>query len=372
MNPPLVCLDCSPLLVRSAGVKTYLYHWLKSLQALDSEAVCTFLAPSNLSDLRHGGGLRQHPFRLAALQAINRLPGFICNATVPACDLFHTSNLLRTMPRRRLSTTIHDMTTWLMPEHHTGAIVAAEKRLAESVFRSAAGIIAVSDNTRRDAIRILGIEPDRVRVIYPGISPAYSSVTPEAAKQAREAFGITRPFFLSVGTIEPRKNIDSLLSAWEKLPQAFRKEHELVVVGMPGWKASVTMQRLMRASEENSGIRYLGYVAENRMPGLTAAALALVYPSLYEGFGFPVAQAMAAGCPVITSNVSSLPEITNGAAVLVEPRDVAGLAEAIVRVAGSADLRERMRSEGLQNSRRFTWENTAVQSMQFFGEIARG
>jgi len=370
MNSPVVCIECSPLLVRSAGVKTYLYHWLNAMRTISPGTLRTFLAPSGEETLQHEGGLRHHPGRLAVLQALNRLPAFFCDAVVPHCDLFHVSNLLRTLPRRRLSATVHDLTAWIVPECHVDAIVSADRKLAQNVFRQAAGIIAVSENTKADAVRLLGLNPAKIQVIYPGVPESYFGVSTEAAEHARMHYGLNRPFFLSVGTIEPRKNIDTLLAAWTALPAGFRMEHELVIAGMPGWRSSETMRRIEQSAREHRGVRYLGYVPERDMPGLTSAAVALVYPSLYEGFGLPVAQAMAAGCPVITSNISSLPEITAGAALLIDPRDEAQLSAAIIRLAGSEALREQLRTDGIANSRLFTWERAASESLRFFSRIA--
>jgi alpha-1,3-rhamnosyl/mannosyltransferase len=367
---PLVCIDCSPLLVRSAGVKTYLYHWLSALRSLEPAAIGTFLAPSRLTGLQHDKGHWHHPARIALLQSLNRLPSAFCGAVVPPGEFFHISSLLRKPPRRRLTATLYDLTPWIVPEFHTGAVVAAEKAAAAGVLQRADGIIAISENSKYDAIRILGIDPEKIRVIYPGVSKPYFSVTPAAIQEVREHYNLRLPFFLFVGTVEPRKNIDRLLTAWQNLPVAFRAEHRLVIAGMPGWQSSETMRRLLQLAREESGVLYLNYISERDMPALTAAAHAMVYPSLYEGFGLPVAQAMAAGCPVITSNVSSLPEITAGAALLIEPRDVTQLSDAIRRMAESPTLCERLRAEGISRAARFTWENSAAESLRFFKELA--
>jgi alpha-1,3-rhamnosyl/mannosyltransferase len=182
-----------------------------------------------------------------------------------------------------------------------------------------------------------------------------------------EASRLRGRYFLFVGTIEPRKNVDMLLTAWGSLPASFRAEYDLVIAGMPGWHSETTMNRIREAG---GGVRYLGYTSEALLPGLTAGATALVYPSLYEGFGIPVAQAMAAGSPVITSNVSSLPEITNGAAILVDPLSVSELTSAIRRVGESEDLRATLREAGRKQAARFTWDAAASASLQYFSEIA--
>jgi glycosyltransferase involved in cell wall biosynthesis len=142
------------------------------------------------------------------------------------------------------------------------------------------------------------------------------------------------------------------------------------VAGPPGWSSDATTQRLEQANTDNQGIRYLGYVPEPDLPSLTAGATAFVYPSLYEGFGIPVAQAMAAGSPVITSNLSSLPEITAGSAVLIDPRSVAELTAAIQRVGESPDLRARLKTQGIERAKQFTWEKAAAESLRYFSELA--
>ena len=371
MKTPTVCIDCSPLLLRSAGVKTYLYHWVRALRAQSPESIRTFLAPADRGRLDHDGGPRLHPAKIAALVALSRLPSFVSDIAVPHCDVFHVSSLLRGLPARpRLSTTLHDLTAWILPECHMPENVAAEKEFAERVLRRAAGIIADSESTRRDAIRILRIAPEKIRVVHLGVPPEYFSVPEEAVDRVRAAYKLTRPYFLFVGTIEPRKNVDTLLAAWDGMSMSFRRENDLVIAGMAGWRAEATMRRLLQAEGDESGIRYLNYVPEADLPGLTAGARAFVYPSLYEGFGIPVAQAMAAGCPVITSNVSSLPEVAGDAALLIDPRSVSELRSAISAIDESADFRIRLAAASRLRSQCFRWETAAAESLRYFADLA--
>src|SRR5579862_6429862 len=123
VTSPTVCIDCSPLLVRSAGVKTYYYHWLEALQALDPDHIRTFLAPAALDELQHEGGVLMHPRQILALLSLNRLPGFLTGMLAPRCDIFHISNLLHQFPAKsRLSATLHDLTPWILPDCHTPAM----------------------------------------------------------------------------------------------------------------------------------------------------------------------------------------------------------------------------------------------------------
>jgi alpha-1,3-rhamnosyl/mannosyltransferase len=171
---------------------------------------------------------------------------------------------------------------------------------------------------------------------------------------------------LYVGTIEPRKNVDALLDAYAGLKPSVRAEFDLVIAGATGWAAQSTLDRLAAPAE---GVRYLGYVSEAQLPALTAGATTLAYPSLYEGFGLPVAQAMAAGVPVLTSNVSSLPEISGDAALLVDPRSVAEITAALERLLLSSSLRDKLSASGLQKARDYRWENCARSSLKFFHRI---
>lgn len=370
MGDQAICIDCSPLLVRSAGVKTYLYHWLRAMQRIRPESLRSFLAPGNLDELDHNGGILVHPREIAMLLALNMIPAKLADFVFPRCDVFHISNLIRAIPRLpRLTTTVHDLTSWILPHCHTPANVAGDKAFADRVFKRADGLIAVSENTKRDAVRILGLPPAKIQVIYLGVPAPYWSVAPKSVTNVLKALALKKSYFLFVGTIEPRKNVETLLDAWEALPASFRAEYDLIVSGMPGWQSEKTIIRLAQANRDNAGIRYLGYVPESEMPALTAGATCFVYPSLYEGFGIPVAQAMAAGCSVITSNISSLPEITNGAAVLIDPLSVSELSLAIQRVAESEDLRVRLVSLGRKRAQIYTWENAATQSLRFFAEI---
>src|SRR5262249_22059380 len=160
----------------------------------------------------------------------------------------------------------------------------------------------VSENTRQDAIRILGIAPERIETIHSGVAEEYFDAAPTAR---------AKPYVLCVGTIEPRKNITALLDAWLALASDLRDQFELVIAGPVGWHGEPTLARITAEAT------WLGYVPEAELAGLTAGATLLAYPSLYEGFGFPVAQAMAARVAVLTSNNSCLPEVTAGGALLV-------------------------------------------------------
>ena len=250
------------------------------------------------------------------------------------------------------------MTCWLAPETHTPDNVRGARRFADAVLARASGLIAISESTRNDSVRVLGLDPGRIEVIYPGVPDAFFGATPVRRK---------KPYMLFVSTIEPRKNVDVLLDAYQSLPASVRQEFDLVVAGPPGWGNPSALRRL-RAGVK--GVEYLGYVPDQELPGLTAGAAAFVYPSLYEGFGLPVAQAMAAGVPVITSNVSSLPEVAGGAGLLVDPHSVGELASAMQKILLSPSLRTELGACGAVRAQAFRWDVCAQKSWRFFERVA--
>jgi glycosyltransferase involved in cell wall biosynthesis len=242
-----------------------------------------------------------------------------------------------------------------MPEVHSAANIRADRAFAEQVLGHASGLIAVSENTRQDAIRILGIAPQKITTIHSGVGPEYFDAVPAYRP---------RPYVLFVGTLEPRKNLETLLDAWLVVRPDLRREFDLVVAGPRGWISEAAFERVRAEST------YLGYVPEAQMPGLVAGAALLAYPSLYEGFGFPVVQAMAAGVAVIASNNSCLPEIAGDAALLLDPRSPAEITAALNRLLESESERAGLAQRGRARAERYRWERCAAESLDFFHRVA--
>ena len=368
MRELTLCVDSTPLLLRSAGVKTYVWHWTEALRrAAGPHRLSRFPYLDRCGMFDHERSmLPRLPtyLRLGVLHMANMTRGLSAKWSIPECDVFHASHQLQSPPRGpKLTATIYDMTCWLVPEMHSAANVRASKEFAERVLRRANGLIAISRQTKDDAVRILGLDPDKIAVVYPGVADAYFSVTAAAGAAAARRFSLDRPFALFVGTIEPRKTLHVLLDAWSAVPKAL----DLVVVGAPGWGDDTTLRRLRSRPER---VRYLGYVEEGELPGLTRAADIFVYPSRYEGFGLPVAQAMAAGVPVVTSHVSSLPEVAGRGGVLVDGNSAAEVAAAVTRLFESPDLRRELGEGGRVRAQEFRWDLAARRSWDFFESVA--
>lgn len=367
-----VVLDASPLLLRSAGVKNYIYYWARSLaEHATPNKLELFPFMKDSGNIAHEssvmGAAGTLP-RLGLLYAANVCPLPLLNWVTRQSDIFHASHQVWNPPRKsRLTSTIYDMTCWLMPEAHAATNVKASVRIADGIFRKAAGLIAISDCTRADAIRLLNLRPADIEVIYPGIATAFFEADKEQAAVVARRYSLEKPFVLYVGSIEPRKNVGILLDAWGEVARDVHDEFELVIAGPYGWGERSLQERLQAGIP---GVRHLGYVPETDLAPLTAAATVFAYMSLYEGFGLPVAQALAAGVPVLTSNVSALPEVAGDAAVLVDPRSRQEVRSAMERLLLSPSLRAKLSHRGRARAREFTWEACARKSWQFFERVA--
>lgn len=363
-------VDCFPFLLRSAGVKTALYEWVRALRAADGgHSVRCFPWLDVPEHIDHQGSPlpRAQTFaRLAFVHAYNQVPGWMRNLGTSRADLFHISIHMRRPPSRMpFSTTIHDMTCWLVPETHTPQNVAANIVFAEAVYPRARGLLAVSEATRQDACRLLKIPEEKIITVPNGIAPQYFDVPEAEGARVASAFDLPEKFVLYVGTIEPRKNIARLLNAWERLPRDLLEEWKLVVAGPIGWADASTVQRVRRSPV----VRYLGYVPEADLPGLFRAATIFAYPSLYEGFGLPPVQALATGVPVVTSRTSSLPEVCGEGALYVDPLSETEIGTGLRFLMEDADVRARLAAAGRQHVAQFTWANAASRSLRFFEQI---
>lgn len=357
-------IDATPLLLASAGVKSVLYHWISALQELgNGDSVHVYPPMPAIGALRHDRSVAGQwaTARGIFMTVANQQLGIQYPEKLAAgMDLFHCSNQVRRPPRKvKLTATVHDLTCWRLPEVHTPANVKADHFHAERVLKLADGLIAVSENSRLDAIEILGIHPDRITTIHNGVAePYFAAVQPLSAP---------KPYVLHTGTIEPRKNIDRLLDAWQLLPTDLREAFDLVLAGPAGWAAPATVARLRSAPP---GVRWLGYVPEDDMPALTRGASLLVYPSLYEGFGLPLAQAMACGVACLTSNNSSLPEVAGDGARLVDPRSVAEIRSALIELLESPEKRAALGLAGRARAEAcFHWRTAAEKSIAFFRRV---
>jgi glycosyltransferase involved in cell wall biosynthesis len=310
--------------------------------------------------------------------------GLHMDNTFPDVDIFHaTEHLLPPLRRLRTVFTFHDAIYALFPQYHLPMNRLFLGSMMPRFLRRADAIVTVSECSKGDAVRLYGIDPARIRVIYEGVDARFQPVTdPARLAQVRARYALPERYVLYVGTIEPRKNLVALLEAWSKIRISdFEFRNLLVIAGKKGWLYESFFSRLRELGLEGEVI-LPGYIADEDLPAVYSAASVFVFPSLYEGFGLPPLEAMACGTPVVCSNASSLPEVCGPAAaggsvdrpeaaLLVEPTDVAALAQAMERVLSDEPLRATLRARGLAQAAQFSWERTARETLAVYREVCR-
>lgn len=262
--------------------------------------------------------------------------------------------------------TIHDLSVLRFPLFHPPARAAYFKREIENTLQRADFLISDSEFVRQEVISTLGWPEARIRAIHLGCSASFRPCEPQVAQPVLSRWGLTfGAYSLCVATIEPRKNISTLIHAYAALPATLRSRYPLVLAGDKGWH-SEDIHALIDQASRAGWLTYLGYVPEAELPLLFAGARGFIYPSLYEGFGLPVIEAMASGVPIVTSSVSSLPEITQGAALLMQPENTEELTAAIHRMLEDDVWRGGAIAKSLQIAPRYTWSQTVAQTVETY------
>ncbi len=367
-----ICLDISPAVHRHAGIGRYTHELLAALTVFDhANEYCAFYnAPRGNERLDTPlDRLPSHTIRLSAKRLRLRVLlahfcGIALDRWLPPCDVFHATDYLLPPLRRAASVlTIYDLTFRFFPEHHLPLNRWYLSLMVPRFAQRASAIIAISENTRRDLAQRMQIPPEKVTVTYLGVNPVFRPMDDAVGlARVRQKYHLPARFILYFGTVEPRKNLLTLLDAYRALLARDDALPDLVIAGRKGWLHQPVLQRV-RELGLDARVQFTEWVDENDAPALMNAASVFVYPSLYEGFGLPPLEAMACGTPVVCSNASSLPEVVGDGGILVEPRDAGALAGAVERVLADQPLRADLRARGLAQARKFSWERTARETL---------
>ncbi|MCL5952865.1 MAG: glycosyltransferase family 4 protein [Chloroflexi bacterium] len=265
--------------------------------------------------------------------------------------------------------TVHDLAFLLYPRFLTRDSARYYGQVDQAA-RSADHIIAVSESTKRDTVRLLGVPEEKISVIYEAAHPLFTPITnEEAISRVRNRYHLPPTFILFVGTIEPRKNIPTLLRAFKRLRDNYKSTATLAIAGNRGWLVE-EVDGVIEELKLGDAVRCLGGVPNEELVYLYNAARLFVLPSFYEGFGLTPLEAMACGTPVVVSNTSSLPEVVGDAGWLINPEDVEGLTVAMYRGLTDENLRREMRSKGLRRAQTFSWERTARETLGVYRQVA--
>jgi len=296
----------------------------------------------------------------------NRLHVLLVESLVGNIAVFHSSDWTQPPSKAKKVTTVHDLVAYKYPDWLHHSIVETHRRRLDWVEKESDLIIAVSQATKKDIMEILDIEESRIRVIYEAADDAYRRFVALLKGEQKKRFDVVKRkyslpehYFLAVGTQEPRKNLDRLIQAVQILKT---KAVNLVIAGKYGWGA------LPKVSAANT--RVLGYIDSEDLPALYWGAGAFIYPSLYEGFGLPIVEAMTMGCPVITSKTSSLPEVGGEAALYVDPLSVEDIAAKMTMVWDMGSFRYKdLVKKCIDQASKFSWEKTARETIDVYEEL---
>lgn len=285
-------------------------------------------------------------------------------------DLIHVQYTAPPFCHKPIVVTIHDLSFEHFPQFFTPRERFFFRRAIPHTARRAAKVLTVSEYSRRDIINTYQLPPEKVVVTPNGVGPEFRPTRDEERLQAvKKKYGIERPYLLSVGNLQPRKNLARLIKAYSRLREMFEDfRHQLVIVGKRAWLYRNILHEANRSPYAGDMV-FTGYVPESDLPDLYSGAAVFVYPSIFEGFGLPVLEAMACGTPVITSNSSSLPEVVGEAGLMVDPYDEEAWARTILRVVEDRQLRNELAERSVQQAARFSWRRTAELTLAVYREV---
>lgn len=375
-----VGFNATPLLSPFTGIGQYTYHLAKALQSHSTLHMDLFYG-LNWKRMGWSTEVREVPVPgLALTKSVVKkiIPNiYILNRQLQQLkfdygvkanqlNLYHEPNFLAFHCRLPTVITVHDLSWIRFPETHPKQRVKAMERYFETGLRKAAMIITDSEFVKKELGDVFNIAPSRIQSVPLGVESLFQPRTEIEICSLLQAYRLNhKKYLLTVATREPRKNLKTALAAYQQLPQTIRKNYPFVIVGMKGWN-NIAFEKQIAPMVKKGEILQLDYLPRADLAKITAGALLMVYPSIYEGFGLPPLEAMACGVPTIVSNVSSLPEVVGDAGLQANPCDADHIAECMQRLIMDQEFHARLAQKSLLRSKLFTWENCAKQTLDVY------
>jgi glycosyltransferase involved in cell wall biosynthesis len=347
-------IDIRSVLKKTTGIGKYTLNLINAFAEVDSKNNYYLYSRKKILDFKR---------RLPTLPGANfshcidyfkRGP----DAVLPEIDIFHTSSYDLPKPKNaRYIITIHDVIIKAYPYGHREETIREMDERLKRILDEADVFVADSNSTKTDLMKFYGVDGAKVEVIYPGVSKQLSAISYQLSAPEQ--------YILFVGTLEPRKNVDGLIRAFDWLRRVSDVKHKLYIVGMKGWMFE-DIFKTYDESEFKKDIIFKGYVNDTELRALYQGASVFVYPSFYEGFGLPVVEAFSYGVPVVTSNASSCSEVAGEAALLIEPSNYKEIGEAILKLINDKELRETVSRKAIDRAKEFSWARTAEKFLTLF------
>lgn len=359
-----IAIDYTSAIHQRAGIGRYTRNLVTALAALDQQTPYVLFSagtdplqpswPPNFSRCELKLSERQMTIIWHRLKL--PLPVEIFTGRI---DLFHSPDFVLPPVVGAIKVlTIHDLSFERLPECSSPALLYYLKAAVPPSVRRADWLLADSESTKNDLIELYKVPQERITVIYAGYDPVFHSDPAADDATIRAHYGIDKPYILGLGTLQPRKNFKTLIYAYYQLIQEQHIPHQLVIGGQKGWLYEDIFDAV-RELHLNDRVSFLGFVEDAHLPALYRGAELFAFPSLYEGFGIPILEAMGCGTPVVTANNSSLPEVAGDAALLVDAHDAAALADAMWCIMSDSTCRAALRERGLQRVKLFSWQHAA-------------
>lgn len=355
----------------SAGVGSYARNLTNSLLKIDKESEYIFIHNRYNDFYKDKNQIIIKSINNPLFNAIRKFISFPIIFMNKNFDLIHdTYHFFPYLINKRIKkiVTIHDITPILNFEKHRIVSVLGHRLLLNKVLNKVNKIITVSKSTKKDIVKNFNISPKKITVTLLAADKKYRLLSNQIVNKVRKKYKLNFPYILYVGTLEPRKNIPNLLKAYSKIKD--KLSHKLVITGKKGWKYKEIFETIDNLKLEKD-VLFTGYVPEEDLPALYNGAELFVFPSFYEGFGLPPLEAMQCGCPVITSNTSSLPEVVGNAGIMVDPNNIDELARQMQRVLTDKKQRQSMIKEGLKQAKKFSWEKCARETLKVYKEVLK-
>ena len=369
-------IDISLTIGEKAGVGYYSANLVDALAKIDKKnqyLLYPFFYHIYHPDFKTAIAPSQGNFHLRFAKLSKQIIDLLWNSSVPKkwvlgnVDILHSTTFCA--PRDhfgKLIVTIYDISFLTLPECHIEANRQHCLQGTLDAVRYADRLIAISNHGKEELIKMFNADPRKVAVTHLAAKDIFVPRAPEEQEVVLAKYRLPRDFIFTVGSCEPRKNIITLIRAYAGLPESTKSGHPLVIAGGKGWLNS-DLNTLVE-SLPSGQIRHIGYVAEQDLPALYSAASIFVYPSLYEGFGLPILEAMSCGTPVIASNTSSMPEIGGEAALYFDPTDTNQLIRRMLELIDNAAMKAKLRQKGFDNAHRFSWKKTAMETLRIYEE----
>ncbi len=353
-----IAIDIRSTEGKKAGKGFYTFNIVSELLKLDDENEYVLYGQGDNKLFNEGKNVKYKSFLQGGLLWHLRV---IVDVYIEKFDIYFAPSSFIVpafLPNRVKSiVTVHDLVAILFPSTHNKKAVVVEKLLLNRVCKKAKKLITVSKNTKNDLLKKFNIKEDKVDVVYCAANTDFRRLKDEEIERFRLKYKLNNKFFLSVGTIAPRKNITNLLRAFSIFLKS-NSDYQLVIVGKKGWQYESIFAEYEKLGLKDN-VQFLNYLPGNELVYMYNAADIFMFPSIYEGFGIPPLEAMQCHCPVIASNISSIPEVVGDAALMIEPDDIEGMARQMLKLSKNLELRKHLVDAGKVQSKKFGWKLSA-------------